>query len=78
MNKDNRNIRRSFGGIISNNLKDFTEDNSTTGAGKINRAFHDKMLKAYLRGDQYFSFGYKRRDKYGKLVPNTFAVLMNN
>lgn len=40
-------LRRSFGGKI-NNFKD-----------KAERAFEDKHLKAYLKGHEKFTFGFK-------------------
>lgn len=47
-------------------------------SAKVNRSFHDKMLKAYLKGHEYFNFGYIGRDRMGVLIPNRFAVLVNS
>lgn len=66
---------RNFGGIVGSNLNDFKEDSKDP---KVNRAFHQKMLKAYLRGNEYFIFGNKGRDPYGRLIPDIYAVIVNN
>lgn len=57
---------RSFGGKLDG-FKD-----------KKERHFHQRMLKAYLKGDQYFRFGFRdRKNEAGIMmrVPAYYPVL---
>lgn len=42
---------------------------------KRNRHFHQRMLRAYLKGATQFNFGFRGRDILGKLIPEVYEVL---
>lgn len=48
---------------------------ATLAASKIDRHFHQRMLRAYLKGGTEFNFGFSGRDVTGRLIPQKHPVL---
>lgn len=69
-----QNIKRVFKGKT-----EFVLDYSTPEkleASKQDRHFHQRMLRAYLKGKEYFNFGFTR-NAFGQLVPTQHKVLQS-
>jgi hypothetical protein len=70
MNK-NKEPQRKFLGDLNPQLDRTSEE--TLAISRWNRAYHQKMLKAYLKGKEIFTFGFTR-NKAGQTVPQHFKV----
>jgi hypothetical protein len=74
---------RQFGGktefiltqIDTTNAETIAKTTEQREADKTERHFHQRMLRAYLKGKEYFHFGFTY--KYGGRQPESHKVLVN-
>ena len=74
MKKNIKTQERQFGG-----LTEFTLDYSSPEkleASKQERHFYQRMLRAYLKGKEYFNFGRQFNAALGKHIPIQYKVLV--